>query len=187
MGLEAESMLETEGRTHRVKALLESHELILRGDFKRTFKISDLTAVAASEGVLRFVHDGTDYTLHLLRPETWAKKLTTPPPSLASKLGISPDKPAFVIGAVDDEALQAALDGNVVGDQGRAAQIIVVAERPDDLPAAADLPVWVIYPKGAKSPLPESDVRSLMRAAGWADTKTCSVSARLTALRFNRR
>jgi len=187
MGLEAETTLETEGQRHRVKALLESHELILRGDFRRTLPIGEIGGVAVRDGALHFTHGGVDYVLHLPRAETWARKLTTPPPSLASKLGISPGKPAFVVGAVDDDALKAALEGNVVADSSQAAQIVIVAETADALPAAADLPVWIVYPKGAKSPLPESAVRGHMRAIGLVDTKTCSVSARLTALRFNRR
>ncbi len=190
MGLEAECALETEGATHRVKALLESRELILRGELRRTFAFSEITDVAAYDGALRFTHGGIAYTLRLPRAETWAKKLTTPPPSLASKLGISPDKPAFVIGAIVDEALAAALDGNTVPDAASAAQIIVIAETPDALPAPADLPglpVWIVYPKGARSPLPESAVRGQMRGAGWADTKTSAVSERLTALRFHKR
>ncbi len=189
MGLEAESALETHGRTHRVKALLESHELILRGEFKRTFRISDISGVAAHDGVLHFRHDGADYALRLPRPETWAKKLTTPPPSLASKLGISPDKPALVIGAVADEMLMAALNGNTTATVDMATQVIVVAEMPAALPEPTGLPalpVWIIYPKGVKSPLPESTVRGHMRAAGWADTKTSAVSERLTALRFHK-
>lgn len=189
MGLEAEIALETNGQTHRVKALLESHDLILRGAFKRTFRICDIANVAVHDGALHFVHDGTGYILHLPRAETWAKKLTAPPPSLASKLGISPDKPAFVIGTVDDEALATALDGNTTATVTKAAQFIVIAETPEALPKVPHLPalpVWIVYPKGARSAVPESVVRGHMRNAGWSDTKTSAVSARLTALRFHK-
>jgi len=192
MGLEAECELGTGGEVHRVKALLESRELILRGDFRRTFKIVDIGSITVRDGALYFTHDDTDYALRLPsgRAETWAKKITTPPPSLASKLGISSDKPVFVMGAVTDDALIAALDGNIVASAGEASQILIVAETPDTLPdadALPPLPVWVVYPKGAKSALPESAVRAHMRNAEWADTKTSAVSERLTALRFHKR
>ena len=192
MGLEAESDLETEGATHRVKALLESRELILRGDVRRTFKIADIGDIAAHDGALHFRHDGTGYILRLPpgRADTWARKLTTPPPSLASKLGVSPDKPALVIGSIVDEALAAALRGNTAADADSATQVVVIAETPDALPDPGQLPplpVWVVYPKGVRSTLPESVVRGHMRSAGWSDTKTCAVSDRLTALRFHRR
>jgi hypothetical protein len=191
MGLEAECELETGGEVYRVKALLESRELILRGDFRRTVKIADMTGVAVRDGALHFTHGGTDYSLRLPqgRAETWAKKIMTPPPSLASKLGISPDKPAFVIGPVADAALATALEGNTTTTPTNAAQLVVIAETSDTLPDATALPrlpVWIVYPKGAQSPVPESVVRAHMRSAGWADTKTSAVSERLTALRFHR-
>lgn len=190
MGLEAESDIETAGATHRIKALLESHELIVRGDLRRTFRLSDITDVIARDNALHFTHDGTGYVLRLPRPETWAKKMTTPPPSLASKLGLSADAPAFVIGAVTDEALAAALDGHMAASLDAAAQVVMIAETPEALSDPGQLPtlpVWIVYPKGAKSSLPESAVRAHMRAAGWSDTKTSAVSGRFTALRFHRR
>jgi hypothetical protein len=48
-------------------------------------------------------------------------------------------------------------------------------------------PLWVVYPKGAKSEVKESGVRDLLRSRGFIDTKVASVSARLTALRFVKR
>ncbi len=191
MGLEAESDIETQGAHYRVKALLESRELILRGEFRRTFKFTDMTNVAVSGDALHFRHGGDDHTLRLPqgRAETWARKMTTPPPSLASKLGISPEKPAFVIGDVTDEALLTALDGNSTGEAAHAACVVMVAETPAALPDPGhlpSLPIWIVYPRGVKSALPESIVRTHMRAAGWVDTKTSAVSDRLTALRFHK-
>lgn len=192
MGLEADSEIETEGTLYRVKALLESRELILRGDFRRTFKLSDISGVARRDDALHFTHTGTAYVLRLPpgRAETWAKKISAPPPSLAAKLGISPDRPAFVTGTIADDTLADALAGNTTAEPANANQIVIVAETSEDLPDPAGLPplpVWIIYPKGAKSSLPESAVRTHMRTAGWADTKTSAVSERLTALRFHRR
>ncbi len=192
MGLEAESVVETEGETHTVKALLEGHELILRGAFRRTFSLTDISAVEVRDAALHFMHGGVAFTLRLPdgRAETWARKMTTPPPSLAAKLGISPDKPAYVVGFTDDPALLTALDGNTVATKNAAVQIVVVADSPDILPDPDGLPampVWIVYPKGAKSSLPESIVRTHMRDAGWSDTKTSAVSERLSALRFHKR
>jgi hypothetical protein len=48
-------------------------------------------------------------------------------------------------------------------------------------------PLWIVYPKGANSPVKESLVRDLLRSQGFIDTKVASVSARLTAMRFVRR
>jgi len=192
VGLEAESDIETGGKTYRVKALLESRELIVRGALRRTFAFAAVSGVTVHDGALHFVHDDVDYVLHLPqgRADTWASKLTTPPPSLAAKLGIGPQTPAFVIGTTSDDALDAALTGATTADRNVAAMTVVVAETPDALPdpdVLPALPVWIIYPKGARSSLPESAIRTHMRGKGWTDTKTSAVSDRLTALRFHKR
>jgi hypothetical protein len=44
-----------------------------------------------------------------------------------------------------------------------------------------------MYPKGAGKPIGETEIRETLRRAGWMDTKVASVSATLTALRFNAR
>lgn len=192
MGLEAPCDIETGGQTHHARALLESHDLIVRGDLRLRLNLAEITKVDVRDGALHFVHGETGYVLRLPpgRAETWARKMTTPPPSLAAKLGISPDRPAFVIGAVTDPVLAAALAGNIVADPTGAAQLIIVSETVDALPEPdilPPLPVWIVYPKGAASALPEAAVRSHMRTAGWTDTKTSAVSGRLSALRFHRR
>ncbi len=189
MGMEAEGELTTGGRSVHVKALLESRELIFRGAVKQTLPIAELTDPRAVANDLLFEHGGTAYALTLPTgvAAKWQKKLTTAPPTLAKKLGIDATHPARVWGKADDADLDAALH-NITED--KTAQSVIIARTPDELsqglaalaPTAA---MWIIYPKGAKSPLPESSVRSHMRALGWKDTKVSSVSNTLTATRFS--
>jgi hypothetical protein len=99
-----------------VKAVLESRELILRGPLRRVLPLSDITDVATDGDGLRFRHDNQRYEL-ILGPAAaarWAKKIVTPPPTLAAKLGISAERPALVIGPVTDSELAAALAGTSV-------------------------------------------------------------------------
>jgi hypothetical protein len=49
------------------------------------------------------------------------------------------------------------------------------------------IPIWFVYPKGPGHPLNETAIRTLLRSNGMMDTKVASVSAKLTALRFNLR
>jgi hypothetical protein len=196
MGLEAESQLTTNGQTVHVKALLESHELILRGAVKQTLPIRELTDPRAVNGQLLFEHGGQPYALTLPDGQAakWLKKLTSEPPSLAQKLGVDGAHKAFVRGSTDDPSLATALTGATTDDPHDAALAIAVATSPDNLSSTlADVikalpaaPVWIIYPKGAKSPLPESAVRAHLHALGFADTKACAVSETLTATRFHR-
>ncbi len=197
MGLEAESELTTAGQTVHVRALLESHDLILRGAVKKTLPVRELSDPRSLNDQLVFEHGGQSYILGLPpgQADKWLKKLTTEPPSLAAKLGIDATHKAFVTGNVDDDALRAAFEGATTTDPHEATLGIAVIRQPGELsealaallktlPAA---PVWIVFPKGAKSPLPESTVRTHLHALGLVDTKSCAVSETLTALRFNKR
>ncbi|HVZ30582.1 MAG TPA: hypothetical protein VG839_09325 [Asticcacaulis sp.] len=196
MGLKAESQLTTNSQTVHVKALLESHELILRGAVKKTLPINELSDPRAVNGQLLFEHGGRPYALTLPDGQAakWLKKLTTEPPSLARKLGVDGAHKAFVRGPTDDPALAEALQGATTDDPHQAVLAIAVATSPEGLSASLAkvinilpaAPLWIVYPKGAKSPLPESAVRSHLRALGFADTKACAVSETLTATRFHR-
>ncbi|MEI9904192.1 MAG: hypothetical protein WDN06_09540 [Asticcacaulis sp.] len=197
MGLEAEAELVLAGQSVHVRALLESHELILRGAIKKTFRFSDIANPQAINGQLVFETGGEPYALTLPdgQAEKWLKKLTTEPPSLAQKLGIDAAHKALVYGVTDDPAVAQALKGVTTFDKAEAAIAIAIALTPPELAAAIDAlihalphaPLWVIYPKGAKSALPESEVRSHMKVLGYSDTKVAAVSEKLTATRFSPR
>ncbi len=197
MGLEAECELVQGGQTVHVKALLESHELILRGAVRRTFRFPDIANPHAVDGQLLFESGGEAFALALPDGQAakWLTKLTSEPPSLAKKLGVDAGHLALVHGRADDPAVAAALDGATTTDKAEAALGIAIAVTPPELAAAIDvlchaLPgkhLWVIFPKGAKSPLPDSEARSHMRALGYVDTKACAVSESLTATRFSPR
>ncbi len=197
MGLEAEGELVHGGQAVHVKALLESHELIFRGAVRKTLKFPDITNPHVVDGRLLFEAGGEPYALGLPsgQADKWLKKLTTEPPSLAQKLGIDGAHRALVRGTTEDAAVTEALQGATTDDRADASLGIAIALDPAQLAAATDalihaLPhahLWIIYPKGSASTLPESAVRSHMKALDYVDTKSCAVSERLTATRFSPR
>ncbi len=177
------------------KVLLESQELIIRGDLRRRVSLSSLTDVRVERDQLRFRAGQEVVSLKLgaQLAERWAKAIATPPPSLAKKLGISPASRLRIIGTVASAELEAAIAEAATTDAEDADLIVVQTEtRADLVRALAQLPgdrssippVWIVYPKGAGNELNESFVREAFRAQGFIDTKVASVSARLTALRF---
>ncbi|EGF93059.1 hypothetical protein ABI_14980 [Asticcacaulis biprosthecium C19] len=197
MGLEADSVLITADGQVAVKALLETHELILRGGFRKTFARKDILHPRGQDDRVLFEYGGGTWTLALPpgKADTWVKKLTTPLPTLAAKLGVDAAHRVLVRGDISDPALAEALDGAVTVEPAQAAQGVIVALSEDDLttalseltallPAAA---LWIIYPKGSKSALPEAVVRQHLHGVGYVDTKTSGVSDVLTALRFSKR
>jgi hypothetical protein len=198
MGREAICNCNWSGTDAQVKALIEPPELILRGGIRRRMPLAELKNVRAEGELLRFEFDRQCVSISLGSPlaATWAAAITTPPPSLAKKLGITSETHVRMLGSVDDGALHDALDtasrvSNSTGDL-----IIARADTPEDIArslkaAASDLasgtPIWFVYPKGRGHAMSEHDVRAMGLAAGLVDTKVAAVSPRLTALRFVRR
>ncbi len=195
MGQEAECVCECNGAHLRVKALLEPPDLILRGELRRRLPFSGLMRVRADGETLRFVAGEETFSLAVGSgtAQKWVKAITTPPPTLAKKLGITGETVVRTIGAVDDEALSGALgSAKAVGDKG-AGLILARVNTPGELTGALRkaakqlaerVPIWFIYPKGRGQKLTENEVRSTALAAGIVDTKVCAVSPTLTGLRF---
>ncbi|MEE3627215.1 hypothetical protein UCD39_25075 [Nitrospirillum sp. BR 11752] len=195
MGLEALCHATWNGGAGEVKALLESRELILRGDLRRTIPVAAVDALVVEGDALVMATPDGPLTLALGADAAarWAKKLTTPPPSLARKLGVGPGTPALVIGTADDPALVEALAGAVAPTPADARLALAVARDAADLERAvaahAALPagtaLWIIHGKGPKATFGEAPVRAWMRAAGFKDTKISAVSETLSATRYN--
>lgn len=198
MGREAICKCDWAGTTAKVKVLLESTELIVRGDIRKRLPFNKLRNVEVRAGWLRF-NDGRDEVQILLgipAAEKWAAAIKAPPVPLARKLGITPQSVVRTIGDVSDEALKEALAEAAQISAKNPDLIVACVDTPESLAAALraakpqllkPIPIWLVYPKGPGHPLNESTIRSLLRSVGMMDTKVASVSARLTALRFNLR
>ncbi len=193
MGKEADIHAEVGDAAGEVHALLERDELILRGEIRRRFPRAGLEDLQVADGVLSFRGAGQAVRLHLGdAAQTWHTAITTPPPSLRAKLGLDKGAKALLLGACDDVDLAAALDGALTDDGAQAAMLIACITGPEDLAAAEvvqarrpRLPIWAIYPKGRNVPFGDSEIRDTLRAHGFRDTKSCAVSTRLTATRYN--
>ena len=192
MGREALVRAEVGRESGEVKALLEAQELILRGDIRRRFLKTMMSDMRVEGAALRFSCNGetVDLNLGTKVAEAWAKAIATPPPSLRAKLGLDGGAKALLIGVCDDPALADALDGMLVDDPDEAAMTIARIDGREDLTkaqaTAGTLPLWTVYPKGRAIPFGDAAIRAALREAGWRDTKSCAVSDRLTATRYNR-
>lgn len=196
MGREAQCNAHVGAETAAVKALLESSGVILRGGIRRRYALADLQALQVAGEQLRFSAGGEAVALDLGNAEAarWLKKLSTPPPTLAAKLGIGPASPALVFGPLDDAALAEALQGARTRAAAKASCLVAVVFTAGELQAAvqlhATLPcpaLWVVHPKGTAASLGDSHVRQTLRGLGYVDNKSTAVSAALTATRYTRR
>ncbi|MFT3818816.1 MAG: hypothetical protein QM750_14460 [Rubrivivax sp.] len=198
MGREAVVVATVDRQAERLRALLESTELILRGTaLKRRWPLAVLQDLRVQGDGLHFSAGGEAVALALGAEQArkWLDKIRAGPPSLAAKLGVSAAQPAAVFGPVmDDAELRAALQGAVAADPQAAALLLALVHDADELAAALALharmpaPVmWIVNVKGRGSPLGENAIRATLRAAGYVDNKTAAVSARLAATRYRRR
>jgi hypothetical protein len=194
LGLEAICTCTVDGETAEAKALLESHELILRAPFRRTVRITSMRAVRVAGEALLIDTDDVRISLDLgaATAAKWAKKLLTPAPSLAQKLGIGHAHPALVIGEVSDPALAEALEGHSAPAGSAKLSVAIVgsgAELDDALTRHAALPsgshIWVVHGKGPKAIFGDTPVRAHMRALGYRDSKVSAVSDTLSATRYS--
>jgi hypothetical protein len=194
MGREARCSASWGARSGEVTALLESAEVIVRGAFRARAPIASLRDVRADGDTLRFRAGDDDVALVLGRSAPrWAAALLEPPPSLAAKLGIRTGTRVLVEGAIDDDALGAALAAGTTSGADEPDMIVARVDDADELARIAHehrallerrVPLWVVYTKGKNAPLGEAAVRAMLRERGLMDLKVAAVSAMLTALQF---
>jgi hypothetical protein len=196
MGLEAKCRCRWSGGSGDVKALLEAHELILRGNIRRRFPISEISDLRTRGDNLHFKHSSVEFTLELGAEQAlrWARKIATPPPSLAKKLGVTPTSKVMLIGPLEDVVLQEALkDGIATGMEEARLSLAVVYDEPALENAlrlheslAAGTAIWIVHKKGRKAAFGEGPVRSYMRSVGYRDNKVSAVSDAHSATRYAR-
>ena len=180
MGLEAKCRCRWNGAPGEVKALLEAHELILRGEIKRRFPVADLSDLRTIGDELRFKNSAGEFALELGADQArrWAEKIATPPPLLAKKLGVAPTSKVMLIGAIHDVALQEALKDGIAAQKEEARlSLAVVHDEPTLIRAlsvheslAAGTPIWIVHKKGQKTSFGEGPIRRFMRGAGYLST-----------------
>jgi hypothetical protein len=198
MGREAVCTCDWAGTVAEVEALLESSELILRGDIRRHVPFSEIKNVRVQADCLCFTvgREAVQLVLGDSAAAKWAATITRPPPSLARKLGITDKTVVRAIGVVGADELKTALaEAARIADK-HADLIVACVDTPAALRAALKqarsallqgVPIWMVYAKGPGRALNETVIRGFLRENGLMDTKVASVSSELTALRFNLR
>jgi hypothetical protein len=195
MGKEANCVARFGGKKSTGKVLLETSELIFRGDFRLRIALASLKSVKAAQGELRIDTPEGPAVFQLgEQAAKWCDKILHPK-SRIEKLGIKADARVSLFGEFEREFLDelAALTKNVVNEKldAHADWVFLSAVRKKDLAEAAKLAkkmaatagLWVIYSKGQKE-LTENDVLAAGRGAGLKDVKVVGFSATHTGLKF---
>jgi len=195
MGAEAHCSVTFGQKTAEGKALLETDELIFRGEGLRlAIPYKTISRVDAQDGVLRVSWpDGT--AAFELGPAAvkWAEKVRNPP-SRIDKLSIRAGQLVLFVG-VRDATFREEIEtcGATVLARGTTPvdAIFVAANERADLDRLVTLQkflkrdgaIWVIRPKGSAQ-ITESDVRTAGRTAGLVDVKVARFSDTHTAEKF---
>lgn len=192
MGLEATCRVRTGGKAYDAKVLLETDELIVRGDERQRIPFSAIRRVEAADGELHVDHSGGSLTLALgdAAPK-WSDRIRSPR-SLLDKLGVRPDQSISVIGMSDEDfATQLAGTGASV-TTGRVAKgsdiVFLGATTVRDLTRLSvavkamerDGAIWVVHPKG-KGALQDTEIFAAAKKLGLVSTKVARFSDTHTA------
>jgi hypothetical protein len=195
MGNEAACTLRYVGKTFLGKALLETSEIIFRGDSPLKIPFSTITSVQSQDGELH-VRTKDGLAIFELGPQAakWREKIANPK-SLLEKLGVKPRDHVSLIGKFSADFLASLKKHAAVITQNGLPKdspwIFFAADAAQDLRRVHSLAksmrgpaaLWIVYPKGQKS-ITESEVRSTGLKAGLVDIKVAGFSPTHTALKF---
>jgi hypothetical protein len=197
MGKERNCTVRYQGKSSSGQALLETNEILFRGDFRLKIPLSSLKSVVAHDGELHLKWPQGSATLALgAYSAKWAQKILHPK-STADKLGI---KPGLVVScvAMPDDGFATDLRRNAESFSNAkplkdSDLIFFGANKGGQLERVRKLAIalaskgalWIVYPKG-KQEIREIDVLTAGRDAGLVDVKVVSFSATHTALKFMR-
>ncbi len=205
MGNEMKCLVRSGKEESEGKALLETTEIIFRGDFRLKIPFATLQSAKAVNGELQ-LRTADGLTIFELGPGTAEKwrDVILHPKSRIEKLGIKAGASVALIGfgESDDEFL-----AEVQGCTKTVKRVSEGGTQPDtewiffqavNLKELSRLPrvakamrgaaaLWVVYPKGnpkGQGKITEGEVLAAGRAAGLKDIKVVKFSEKATALKF---
>lgn len=194
MGQEVVCTARWGGKSVRGKALLESSEIIFRGEKRLKIPFNSIKRVVAEGGELQVKTADGVFLFELgARAEKWRVKIANPK-SVIEKLGVKEDDRVVVLGNLDAEFRKKLRSDSGI-ERGKFAAdvkwIFLAAETREELAELkkaagkmqGSMALWVVYPKGNKS-ITETDVIGAGRKAGLKDVKVVGFSVTHTALKF---
>ena len=196
MGAEADCRVELNGNSTDGRALLETHELIFRGDFRLRIPFRTISSLGSDGGRLTIGFGENLAVFHLgKKADDWAHKIKNPK-GLLDKLGVKPGHKISVV-SLDDEGFIAELrartsdvstsrprsssDAIFLGAVDKKSLNRLQTLRKNITPKGA---VWVVRPKGHDSGLKETDIIAAAKVHGLVDVKVVSFSETHSALKL---
>ncbi len=195
MGNEANCKVQFGKQRSEGTALLETSEILFRGEFRLKIPFSTIKSAKALDGELRLQTAEGLAVFHLgAAAEKWRDKILHPR-SRIEKLGVKPGAKVSLFGsfALDffmeiGGLTKSVSKGKVAADSE---WIFFAANSEGELGALPKISksmkgaaaLWIVYPKGQKH-ITENDVLAAGRNAGLKDVKVVGFSLTHTALKF---
>ena len=194
MGVEATCTVHFQGSASSGRALLETEDLIFRGEIRLAIPFRDIRRIVASDGTLEVTFSGGMALFELgAKAAVWAEKIRHPK-SVLDKLGVKAGARVIVLDLPDRKfraaliargarvmsrlSTGAALVFLGIADRRHLARLRTVARR-----LRSDGAVWVVAPRGSADAR-ETDVLAAGKAAGLVDVKVVRFSPTHTAHKF---
>jgi hypothetical protein len=195
MGNEASCKVRFGKQESQGKALLETSEILFRGDFRLKIPFSTIQSVKAVDGELRLqTAEGLAVFQLGATAEKWRDKILHPR-SRIEKLGVKPGAKVSLLSDFDREFLDELGKLTKSVNTGKASSgsewIFFAANSKGDLGSLSKISksmqgataLWIVYPKGQKH-ITENDVLAAGRRSGLKDVKVVGFSPTHTALKF---
>jgi hypothetical protein len=177
------------------KALLETSEVLFRGEFRLKIPFASIKSAKAVDGELH-LQTANGLAVFEIGPaaEKWREKILHPK-SRIEKIGVKPGAKVSLFGSFDADFLSELKSlGTAVTKDKVAAEldaIFLAADSLKELSSVAKIAkslkgataLWIVYPKGQKS-ITENDVLAAGRKTGLKDVKVVGFSSTRTALKF---
>jgi hypothetical protein len=177
------------------KALLETSEILFRGEFRLKIAFATIKSAKAVDGELRLqTADGTVVFDLGEAAEKWRDKILHPK-SRIEKLGVKVGAKVSLLGEFDREFLDELGKLTMSVNEGKVTTdsewIFFAVDSKEDLTTVPKVSksmkgaaaLWIVYPKGQKH-ITENDVLAAGRKTGLKDVKVVGFSTTHTALKF---
>ena len=195
MGNELKCTVRFGKETSEGNALLETSEILFRGDFRLKIPFASIKSAKAVDGELR-LQTADGLAVFELGPvaEKWCEKILHPK-SRTEKLGVKAGAKVSMVGDFEAKLFEELRDLETIVAKGKVAAdsdaVFFAADSQEELSQVAKLAkagkgaaaLWIVYPKGQKS-ITENDVITAGRKTGLKDVKVVGFSSTHTALKF---
>jgi hypothetical protein len=192
MGQEIPCVVHFGGRQGKGRALLETAEILFRGDLRLKIPFTKIKGIEVAGGELRLnTADGLAVFELGDKAEKWREKILNPK-SVIEKLGVKRGDAVTLYGEFEKSFVtQLKKLGAKLGSDANSPWILLAAENRGELAKVKSIAknlkgaaaLWIVYPKGQKA-INEHDVRGAGLKADLTDVKVAKFSETHTALKF---